>query len=236
MKRKPTPISIETAIFKKSGRRCALCFVLLGDLTEKRGQIAHLDKDPANSTEDNLAYLCLEHHSLYDSKTSQHKNYTMPEVKSARAELYEVVATGKHLASANSLVRRDWRAETIGKRRIELAEEAIDLFSQLPGAFLYVRNPFSFSNEGKTIAQTGESVNVDHVALERLQKCDDLFGRVQAIRHKFIAYFGDESRASFDVVERTRREILAAAHSWRLCDDVSSRKNAESIRRGRKRC
>jgi hypothetical protein len=62
-------------------RRCCLCFGLDNDFTEKLGQIAHLDKDSANYSEDNLAWLCLPHHSTYDSKTSQHKNYTIEEAK-----------------------------------------------------------------------------------------------------------------------------------------------------------
>jgi hypothetical protein len=47
---------------------------------------------PANREEDNLAYLCLKHHSLYDSKTSQHKNYTEDEVRTWRNELYRRTA------------------------------------------------------------------------------------------------------------------------------------------------
>jgi hypothetical protein len=74
-----------------SRRRCALCFKLKGDLTEKRGQIAHLDRNPANYAEGNLAWLCLEHHSEYDSSTSQHKNYTIAEVKQARDDLYGAI-------------------------------------------------------------------------------------------------------------------------------------------------
>jgi hypothetical protein len=69
---------------------------LSGDLTEKLGQIAHLDKDPSNSAEDNLAFMCLNHHSLLDSKTSQHKNYTLQELKAAREKLYEAVVENKH--------------------------------------------------------------------------------------------------------------------------------------------
>jgi hypothetical protein len=53
--RKKTPVDIETAILANSARRCTLCFHLNGDLTEKIGQIAHLDKDPSNGAEDNLA-------------------------------------------------------------------------------------------------------------------------------------------------------------------------------------
>ncbi len=87
MDRKPVPVDIETAALLKSARRCTLCFHLNGDLNEKKGQIAHLDKNPSNFAEDNLALLCLDHHTLYDSKTSQHKNYTIHEVKAARDRL-----------------------------------------------------------------------------------------------------------------------------------------------------
>ncbi len=98
--RKRTHPDVETAVLAKSARRCALCFHLNGDLTEKLGQIAHLDGDRTNGTEDNLAWMCLPHHSLFDSKTSQHKNYTILEVKAARARLYDLVAQGKHLTPA----------------------------------------------------------------------------------------------------------------------------------------
>jgi len=95
--RKKTLPDVETAVLAKSARRCTLCFHLKGDLSEKLGQIARLDEDRTNSEEDNLAWMCLEHHSLYDSKTKQHKNYTIHEVKASRAGLYDLVAKGKHL-------------------------------------------------------------------------------------------------------------------------------------------
>jgi hypothetical protein len=95
--RKKVPTKNETAVLAKSARRCALCFHLKGDLEEKIGQVAHLDGNRANGTEDNLAFMCLPHHSLFDSKTSQHKNYTIPEVKVARSKLYGLVSEGRHL-------------------------------------------------------------------------------------------------------------------------------------------
>lgn len=95
--RKRTPGPTELSILDKSRRRCALCFQLVGDLSEKHGQIAHLDGDPANVAEDNLAWLCLEHHSKYDSTTSQHKNYTIAEVKSARTRLHKAIENDEHL-------------------------------------------------------------------------------------------------------------------------------------------
>jgi hypothetical protein len=88
-----------------------------GDLAETIGQIAHLDEDPSNSTETNLAWMCLLHHSLYDSKTSQHKNYTIQEVKAGRTKLYQAITAGRHHPSATvagaGLKRRKPRLHTV---------------------------------------------------------------------------------------------------------------------------
>jgi pyrimidine deaminase RibD-like protein len=99
-RRRRIPAATETSVLLKSARRCTLCHHLSGDGREKHGQIAHLDGDPANNTEDNLVFMCLEHHSLYDSKTRQHKNYGIAEIKRARARLYRAVRNGKHLGTA----------------------------------------------------------------------------------------------------------------------------------------
>jgi hypothetical protein len=92
--RRRTLPDVETAVLAQSARRCVLCLHLKGDLTEKLGQIVHLDGDPSQRAEDNLAWMCLEHHTLFDSTTIQHKNYTILEVTTARARLYALVAEG----------------------------------------------------------------------------------------------------------------------------------------------
>jgi len=94
--RKKTPTPTETAVLTKGARRCPVCYHLYGDLEVKLGQIAHLDQDPANTQEDNLAFLCMPHHSEYDSKTSQHKNYTHAEIIELRSRLYVAIAAGQH--------------------------------------------------------------------------------------------------------------------------------------------
>jgi AAA domain len=65
-------------------------------LEEKIGQIAHLDGDRTNAKSENLAWICLAHHSLFDSKTSQHKNYSLAEVKTARTKLYAAIRRRFH--------------------------------------------------------------------------------------------------------------------------------------------
>ncbi|MBI4621414.1 MAG: hypothetical protein HY739_14865 [Desulfobacterales bacterium] len=82
-------------ILKKSKRRCCLCFGLNCDSMRKRGQIAHLDRDPSNCRTDNLAFLCLDHHDEYDSGTSQSKSIQISEVKAYRDELYQYIKSGK---------------------------------------------------------------------------------------------------------------------------------------------
>lgn len=78
---------IEMRVLLQSRRRCCICYGLSKDAEVKQGQIAHLDRDPSNTTEDNLAFLCLAHHDQYDSKTSQSKSFQIAEVKQFRKEL-----------------------------------------------------------------------------------------------------------------------------------------------------
>jgi hypothetical protein len=67
------PGDTQDQVILLSRRRCCVCFGLIGNFDVKAGQIAHLDHDNKNSELDNLAFLCLEHHDQYDSKTSQSK-------------------------------------------------------------------------------------------------------------------------------------------------------------------
>lgn len=144
--RKRTHSGTETAVLAKSARRCALCFHLSGDISEKLGQIAHLDGDRTNNSEDNLAWMCLPHHSLFDSKTSQHKNYTMHEIKNARARLYALVAGGNHMSTVTARPNLQAKAD---KRTLR------DLLVIVPSsgtiAFLRTRNFAGFSFDWKSI-------------------------------------------------------------------------------------
>lgn len=90
-RRKKTPQNVQDEIITLSGRKCCLCFGINSDFSRKKGQIAHLDQNPENNVIDNLAWLCLDHHDEYDSKTSQSKGLTIGEVKRYRAKLYEAV-------------------------------------------------------------------------------------------------------------------------------------------------
>ena len=87
MVRKAVPQETQVEVLAACRRRCAICFGLNRDTGIKPGQIAHLDRDAANPSFDNLVFLCLEHHDQFDSKTSQSKGLTSDEVRRFRQEL-----------------------------------------------------------------------------------------------------------------------------------------------------
>jgi len=94
-------------------------------MTEKQGQIAHLDQNPANSSEDNLAFLCLTHHSLYDSQTNQHKNFTLGEVRASRAELYEALGAPRKSSEAKGLQSSAGAGQIRRLRDVQMLESAL---------------------------------------------------------------------------------------------------------------
>jgi hypothetical protein len=137
--RKKIPPDVEANLLTQSRRRCALCFQLNRDTTIKKGQIAHLDRRRANSIEDNLAFLCLEHHSDYDSIASQHKNYTIGEVKKARKALYRWVSGGMTSTRASiPKVRQETKQgkprSNVGKRVATSATPKTSESRKVPGA------------------------------------------------------------------------------------------------------
>jgi hypothetical protein len=91
-KRKRPPDVTQFEVLYSSARRCCVCFALDRDYTEKKGQIAHIDRDPANNAMGNLAWLCLEHHDAYDTETSQSNGFSESEVRRYRQLLYDEVA------------------------------------------------------------------------------------------------------------------------------------------------
>jgi hypothetical protein len=101
--RKLIPQATQASILAESRRRCALCFHLDGDLSVKTGQLAHIDRNRASAAESNLVFLCLEHHSQYDSIPSQHKGFMPQELAEAKRQLQRAIAEGRHLNNRATL-------------------------------------------------------------------------------------------------------------------------------------
>ena len=160
---------------QKSARRCALCFQLKGVLEEKIGQLAHVDRDRSNSAEENLVFLCMEHHSLYDSTTRQHKNYTPQEVLNARTSLYAAIADGRHRLVQDS--RGDWRSDADRKTLTSL----LDLMSESGSiSFLRTRNFAGWSFDWKRLE------GIEAVRSRREPEHEFLNDNLECLRRQFL--------------------------------------------------
>ena len=69
-------------------RRCCLCVFLHHRDEVRKGQIAHLNRDPSDFRFENLVWLCFEHHDEYDSRTSQSKGLISAEVRAYRDAIH----------------------------------------------------------------------------------------------------------------------------------------------------
>jgi hypothetical protein len=106
MARRAVPGSSVDEVLRTCRRRCCLCFGLNADLEVKYGQIAHLDGDPSNNAIANLAFMCLEHHAMFDSRSTQVRRITIPEAKRYRSDLEgHLSRVHRHLVGADDQVQ-----------------------------------------------------------------------------------------------------------------------------------
>jgi hypothetical protein len=92
-----------------------MCFGLRGELTVKEGQLAHLDRNPAHSNAENLAFLCQDCHSVYDKKSNRVLGFTPDEVRHYRDRLYAALG---HDAFEWSLTIRAHHTEFAAAKRV----------------------------------------------------------------------------------------------------------------------
>lgn len=126
--RRSFPREVEAAVFIESRRRCALCFGFNRDLTKKRGQLAHIDRNSSNASKDNAAFLCMPHHDEYDSVPSQTKRITPDELKSYRNALYGTLATPEVLGETKRSPRTRPRARPGTGISLEVYDRRIPVY------------------------------------------------------------------------------------------------------------
>src|SRR5688500_10505080 len=133
MARKPPTDEVATDVLFASRRRCALCFGLYDDLSPKRGQLAHVDRDATESGFDNLCFLCLPHHDEYDSRNSQSRRFTPAELLLYRERLYKYVQDGGALVE-NAVAKRPQDKPFFSLRGNSISNGQMDLHLRNDGA------------------------------------------------------------------------------------------------------
>lgn len=113
-----------------------------------------------------------------------------------------------------------WRAQLIGGKRIELAEDVLARFYQAADAIRYMRNPFTQANEGRSRPR-GEresdeeawALDSANVPFERYNSNREVFNELRSLRYRFMAQHGKNAVKPFDDLNAVVGKIFAAANS-----------------------
>ena len=112
----------------------------------------------------------------------------------------------------------EWRRQLIGKRKVELAEQALISCYEVRDVFRWTRSRGIFRGEGDSREPTGsESDAVKRkrdayfVPIERMTREKELFAKLNAHRYAFGAYFGTDAMKPFENIVALRQDILVSA-------------------------
>ena len=132
-----------------------------------------------------------------------------------------------------------WRRELSGKKRYELAEEALTLFYKVKDAISAIRNPFGYESEGRSRpAAPGENIDQKkardqaYVLWERYLKHEDTFNKIRALRYRFMAIFGGNTARPFEKLDKIVQEFWISvdmlSYAWYRMSQIDlSKENAE---------
>jgi len=111
-----------------------------------------------------------------------------------------------------------WRRQLLGKRKVEIAEEALVAAYRVREAFNVIRSPIIFEGEGET-RQKSEDEDAGlaiqrraaFVPVERVNKFSEAFADLAKARLLVKTYFGPQAAKPFDDFFQARYDILVAA-------------------------
>jgi hypothetical protein len=207
--RKKVPDVVQAEVLVQSRRRCCACFGLNRDNHVKKGQIAHLDGNRENNEIKNLAFLCLEHHDEYDSRTSQSKGLSRMEIERYREEL--TYAFGS------------WSAQVKRDELLNFLAFQADMDAMAAAAI----------KAGSSLVFYGEEHAFDVLITDSVDYCDgDLYAPHLAVLDHFASWgwctFTDEERQ----VEGEMARVFISVERRPVCDRVAEQILKNRMARG----
>lgn len=131
-----------------------------------------------------------------------------------------VVAASQGIAGLNA-----WRREAIGRRRMELAEDALTDLYEAADVIRWARFPGSFGYEAtERQGRDDEPENIQahrdtfYIPLKRLNDHSELFSRLRTRRFRVRATFGVDAVTPFEALHAVHSEIVVAAQRLMAMD------------------
>jgi len=111
-----------------------------------------------------------------------------------------------------------WRREHAGKRRMELAEDALALFYEAEVAIAHVRSPASFGHERQDLVRDDQETDAQYAARQqasivfvRFATYSELFNKIYAMRYRFMAQIGKAEAQPFADLRGIVNEVQSSA-------------------------
>jgi hypothetical protein len=113
-----------------------------------------------------------------------------------------------------------WRREYKGKRQLKLAEDSLALFYEAEDAIDHMRHPAAYSYEtdevirGEHEAENNFTARKNaYVVFHRYNNYHELFGKINALRYRFMSQVGKEEAKPFDELRTVVNEIKGSANA-----------------------
>lgn len=113
---------------------------------------------------------------------------------------------------------RKWHKQTVGKRKIELAEDILADIYRVKDVFIWARFPVGYSDESSARLRDereseGDSSMKDAYfrTVARLDKEGELFSRLQSKKYRSMAFYGKHTGQYFDDIKAIHSRIVTSA-------------------------
>src|SRR5258708_1550354 len=124
-----------------------------------------------------------------------------------------------------------WRAETIGKKKYELATTVLADFYETNEIIRASRNPFILAQEMGKIDGVDEEIsgNASFAPERRLLEHQEFFAQFRSRKYEFTAHFGKAAAAPFDDIWKIRLEINFAVDSMLRHKEIRNSRRPDDI-------
>ena len=135
----------------------------------------------------------------------------------AISTLRDIIVAGAAVSTATVgwKALNKWRDETVGKRRLEVAEDTLSAFYQAQEIIYDARAPFIAASEMVKEEGVPDDVVRDSAygPIRRLRQSFDHIRDLRTKRHRFAALFGREATKPWDEIEAVLNEMNAASEA-----------------------
>jgi hypothetical protein len=130
-----------------------------------------------------------------------------------------------------------WRIQLIGKRRTELAEEALLVFANAVDAMVSIRAPRSFAGEHEALREElgkrgyKELPGEDYrIILRRLEQHNERFAELRRLQLLCRYHFGEAAHDAFEKLHSARHRVWVAAYMGATTGGDESSPTPENMR------